>query len=633
MHRGIVRDVTADARLNELVHELERAARATDDPRAALLAAPAQQKLRALLEPVVLAHGYTGYRVVDRFGLQLADLRPEQIGRTMPETLAPLRRGLAGEIVVSRPLALLRETAPHLEGTAVMLALGPIGDAAGEPRAVIAFGIDAEEDFTDILQVARMGVSGETYAFDEKGVMLSDSRFTEQLMELGMLPAGAESSILQIEVRDPGGDVVKGFTPTLPVQARPLTRMAADAIAGNDGSDVEGYPDYRGVPVIGAWAWVPEMNMGVATEIEAGEAFAGLWTLRTQQTAVIGLLAVAVVGMFVYATVLSRMRSKVDRAQRLGSYRVERKIGEGGMGKVYLARHSLLRRPTAIKLVDGAEAGASAVKRFEREVAVTSGLTHPNTVAIYDYGHTPEGIFYYAMEYLDGPTLGQCVEADGAQPEARVVHLMRQICGSVAEAHDAGIIHRDLKPANVMVCERGGVYDFAKVLDFGLARTRDSDVSLTNLDSLTGTPLYLSPEAIQAPETLDARGDLYQLGGIAYYLLTGRHVFAASSVVDVLDKHLHAKPESPSDVLGRPVSRDLETLILACLEKDRAKRPQSAGELLLALEAARFEGKWGQTEARLWWEDWRARHPGGEGVSSVSSLPSGYQVDLEERSV
>jgi serine/threonine protein kinase len=384
--------------------------------------------------------------------------------------------------------------------------------------------------------------------------------------------------------------------------------------------------------VVGAWTWIPELGMGVATEIDADEAFAGLRANRARFGVVMGLLGVGTLGMFLYSSVLVRMRSQVDKAQRLGRYRIEEKIGEGGMGKVYRARHALLRRPTAIKLLKATDSTSEAVARFEREVQVTSSLTHPNTIAVFDFGHTPDGTFYYAMEYLDGITVGQCVEEDGAQDEARVVHVMKQACGSIVEAHAAGLIHRDLKPANVMLCQRGGLLDFVKVLDFGLVRDEKSELALTRADALTGTPLYLSPEALEAPETIDPRSDLYQLGAVAYYLITGRHVFSGESVVDVLGKHLHSAPDLPSSVLGRPVSPDLERIVLSCLEKDRERRPKSAAELLEAFEGCGADRSWTQKDARVWWEQWWTRHPATEVAASESSVPSGYQIDLDERS-
>jgi serine/threonine protein kinase len=374
--------------------------------------------------------------------------------------------------------------------------------------------------------------------------------------------------------------------------------------------------------------------MGVATEIDHAEAYAGLDQLRLRMSVLVGLLLVGTIALFFYTVVLDRMRSQVDRAQKLGRYELMRKVGEGGMGAVYLARHAMLRRPTAIKLLRPETSSEESLIRFEREVQVTSALTHPNTISIYDYGRTPEGVFYYAMEYLEGLTLGHLVEHDGAQPPARVVHIMKQVCASLAEAHATGLIHRDLKPANVMLCEQGRVLDFVKVLDFGLVRTlaNEESIAVTQLDSLTGTPLYLSPEAVENPESLDQRADLYQLGAIAYYLLTGRHVFKGQNVVEVVGQHLHSEPEPPSKALGKPLPPELEAIVLRCLAKRPEDRPDDAFALGRAFSECGVE-PWTQSDAEAWWSKYRAAHPdaGGDGEPSTGTLPSGIGVDFAGR--
>ncbi|RYG65354.1 serine/threonine protein kinase, partial [bacterium] len=258
------------------------------------------------------------------------------------------------------------------------------------------------------------------------------------------------------------------------------------------------------------------------------------------------------VGMsVVVSNVIYGLQRRVAQARRLGQYTLEEKIGEGGMGEVWKARHAMLRRPTAVKLLPPDKAGAHNLARFEREVQLTSTLTHPNTVAIYDFGRTPDGLFYYAMEYLDGVTLEELVRKHGPQPPGRVVHVLRQVVGALAEAHAAGLIHRDIKPANVLLCERGGAIDVVKVVDFGLVKSLSEtaltgELALSNVNVLTGTPLYLAPEAITSPETLDGRADLYAVGAVAYFLLTGRTVFEGATVVEVCGHHLHSKPVPPS---------------------------------------------------------------------------------------
>lgn len=278
------------------------------------------------------------------------------------------------------------------------------------------------------------------------------------------------------------------------------------------------------------------------------------------------------------------LRRAISAVRKLGQYTLEEKLGEGGMGVVYRASHGMLRRPTAIKLLHADRAGEAALARFEREVRRTAALTHPNTVTVYDYGRTTDGVFYYAMELLEGATLDEMVEVDGPQPEGRVIYLLEQAAASLAEAHAAGLIHRDIKPGNIMVVDRGGISDLVKVLDFGLVKDLGAkasgatppDPTLTAADAITGTPLYMAPEAIIAPDTIDARADVYALGAVGYWLLTGTHVFSGASVVEVCAHHLHMPPEPPSERLRKPIAADLETLILDCLAKRPENRPASA---------------------------------------------------------
>jgi serine/threonine protein kinase len=383
--------------------------------------------------------------------------------------------------------------------------------------------------------------------------------------------------------------------------------MAAEATTGKSGVDIAGYRNYCGMKVIGAWIWLSDFGFGVATEENYSEAFHVLSIIRMALWGLFVLLILSAAAIFAFTVIVARLnrslRHESLKTQRLGQYVLEEKLGAGGMGVVYRARHNLLRRPTAVKLLDIDKTTDESVARFEREVQLTSQLTHPNTIAIYDYGRTPEGIFYYAMEYLEGISLDQLVKQHGPQPEPRVVHIVRQICGSLAEAHAAGLIHRDIKPANVMLTKRGGLYDMVKVLDFGLVKSIDTErgSSLTATGTLAGTPLYLSPEAIQSAEKVDPRSDLYAVGAVAYFLVTGTPPFGGESVVEICMSHVSKKPEPPSVRLGRPVSPELESLILACLAKAPEERPQSAEGLAERLEACNISGKWTQKMAAEWW--------------------------------
>ena len=391
-----------------------------------------------------------------------------------------------------------------------------------------------------------------------------------------------------------------------PPSSWPLGRVVTGAVAGQPGVDTQGYRDYRGVNVVGAWTWLDRHALGLVTKLDRAEAYATLAILRRAFGSLLALLALCAVGFAAYTRVASRLGRDLRKARKLGHYTLQEKVGEGGMGTVYRARHALLRRSTAIKLIHAGKASPRMLARFEREVQITSQLTHPNTIAVFDYGRSENGTFYYAMEYLDGVALDRLVAGEGALETPRALHILRQLCGSLAEAHALGLIHRDIKPGNVMLCVRGLVYDFVKVLDFGLAKEAGGttgDGSLTNAGELTGTPLYMAPEMIRTPEQAGPASDVYAVGALAYYLVTGTQAFSGSSVVDILGKHLNEAPEPPSKRTGRGLDRGLERLLLRCLEKDPSRRPADARELLAELEkVGTDERPWTQAEARAWWE-------------------------------
>jgi serine/threonine-protein kinase len=307
--------------------------------------------------------------------------------------------------------------------------------------------------------------------------------------------------------------------------------------------------------------------------------------------------------------VIFGLRREADRVRRLGQYTLEQKIGAGGMGVVYRASHAMLRRPTAIKLLPPDRAGEVNLRRFESEVQLTAQLSHPNTVAIYDYGRTPDGIFYYAMEYLDGINLEDLVRRDGPIPGGRAIRILTQVAGALAEAHERGLLHRDIKPANIILTERGGEPDVAKVVDFGLVKRLNPDgasATMTSAIVLTGTPLYMSPEALTTPDTVDARSDLYALGAVGYFLLTGKPVFEANSMAEAFGHHLHTPPVPPSQRTTNMIPVELERLILACLSKQVDQRPQSARVLHHELVQLGATWAWTMDDAEKWWRGFRA---------------------------
>lgn len=321
-----------------------------------------------------------------------------------------------------------------------------------------------------------------------------------------------------------------------------------------------------------------------------------------------GLAGGALLGLSISAfRIIRRLRRQVRAAQKLGQYTVLEKLGQGGVGVVHKAQHAMLRRPTAIKFLAEQSSDPKTLARFEREVQLTSELTHPNTIAVYDYGRTPDGVFYYVMEYIDGVDLEQLVQEEGRLPPGRVVHLLKQACRSLAEAHGVGLIHRDIKPGNLMICERGGIPDFVKVMDFGLVKNVGAvavagAVTETAATGVIGTPLYLAPEAITNPHGVDGRADIYALGAVAYFLLVGEVVFSGQTVVDVCTQHLYATPPPPSQRLGFAAHSGLEDLIMRCLSKDPASRVADAAALLEELSRLTDVEPWSEQQAREWWK-------------------------------
>jgi serine/threonine-protein kinase len=327
-------------------------------------------------------------------------------------------------------------------------------------------------------------------------------------------------------------------------------------------------------------------------------------------------IAVATAG----SAVIYGLRRKLRHARQLGQYTLEEKLGEGAMGVVFRARHAMLRRPTAVKLLRPERVGEASLRRFEREVQLTAALSHPNTISVFDYGRTAEGVFYYAMEYLDGLTLDEVVAGDGPQPPARVVHVVRQVLGALGEAHGIGLVHRDVKPSNVILCERGGIPDVVKVLDFGLVKETRDEPGVSRDGALVGTPLFLAPEAISGEA--EPRSDVYAVGAVAYYLLCGRHVFEGKSIVEVCSHHLHTPPTPPSERVGRPLPASLEAWVLRCLEKDPERRPRSATDAASRLDTCAHDEAWTVDAARAWWAGRGRPIAAGRGGTGTPSAPT-----------
>ncbi len=359
----------------------------------------------------------------------------------------------------------------------------------------------------------------------------------------------------------------------------------------------------RGLAGAGLLALVPALATALAAALNPEVRPALIEILPVTASPLVMALVVAVYSAS-RATALRRVAFEARReAEQVGAYTLVRKLGEGGMGEVFLAEHRLLKRPCAVKFVRAEMASdRSTAARFEREVRAVTTLAHPNTVRVYDYGRADDGGFYYVMEYLDGPTLDRLVRDRGPLPPGRAVYLLRQLCGALAEAHGLGMVHRDIKPSNVLVAKLGGQFDVAKLLDFGLvhdAATDSSDVRLTRTGTVLGTPAYMCPEQAGG-EPVDARGDIYSLGALAHFTLAGNPPFEGTTVGKLLAAHLTQPP--PDLSVARPdVPVDLAAVVTRCLAKNPLDRFQTMLDLDAALAACACAAEWGLREATEWW--------------------------------
>ncbi len=597
----------SDIEIRAMIEELALLAKDPATSARVLANSTAGTRLQVHLAKLAEAQNYLDYVVVSPDKRIIASPYPRLVNQRTPRSYDLfLNRALDGDLAASRPFAREATLSQRAEGPTMFVA-APVKSTNGAVIAVLGLRMKPEKEFTQIFSVATMGETAEAYAFDRRGMMLTATRFDPELKTLGLIPPGRENTaILNLKLLDPEAELHPGDRPPKPREQLGLTRMALAATTGYDGCDVRGYRNYRGVEVVGAWAWLKEYGMGVATEVAVNEAFQTLYVLRKVFMVLFLLLVLSAGAIFGFTVLVDRLqvsaRKSALAARRLGQYVLVQEIGRGANGMVYRARHALLRRPVAIKLLSPDMTNAANTARFEHEVQMTSQLTHPNTVAIYDYGRTPEGLFYYAMEFLGGIDLDQLVRQFGAQPEGRVIHILRQVCGSLSEAHRVGLIHRDIKPANIVLTQRGGVGDLVKVLDFGLVKAaRRGPTEGKTRAAVVGTPHFMPPEAVERPESVEIRSDLYSLGAVGYWLLTGKTLFEHDTVEGLLDHQVKNPPPHPAERLCKPVSPDLADLLLGCLAKRPEERPVGAEELDQALAACAAAGSWTPLDADKWW--------------------------------
>lgn len=536
------------------------------------------------------AIGVTATQVIDPRGRILAASDAERIGnKVSADFLAHLAPVLQGQSAFLRPYSITGSDGTREIGRAWVAA--PIRNAGGRIVAALAIGSPVDQGFAALFGAARPGASGEALAFDAQGWLLSPSRHGDELRQR-KLPA---------RMAVPADD------------SEDLTRLAAAAVAkrgeGGEGLLLDPYPSYLGREMIGAWRWLAPLDIGVAVEIEAGEAYAPLRYLQIGFGIVLLLLFTVWLSVFISPNTLASLLRRDGRARQMGPYRLLRQIGEGAISNVYLAQHRMLKRPAAVKVLKAQSAKEEWIARFQREVQLSSQLHHPNTIAIYDYGTGAGGEFWYAMEYLEGLSLADLVERYGPVPPARTAYILRQACASLWEAHACGLVHRDIKPQNIMLCDMRGERDFVKVLDFGLVKQIDGNQTrdLTGVMRILGTPLYMSPERIRNPADADVRADIYALGAVGFFLLTGKRLFETETEHDLTYHVLHETPRLASQCSPFAVPAELDALIGRCLEKDPAARPQAIAEVASALDGVLVHMPWTRNQIDAWWrQNWVA---------------------------
>ena len=627
----LVKSWARSPKLREVVAKLRAQAESGQDPNQTLMSTPERIQLQQIVHQLSGQAEDIQYSVWSREGMLIASSaeQSECLGNLVtPFGGSILSRVFAGEEVICLPTTTRHITKgyvhpPQAKKTklAFFVPVYTVGDNTRPIGCLSVSNNGSQNRFEEFFESAQFGRSAEFYAIDQQGYFISESRFPEQLRSAGLIADDPNSfSSTVVRVADPGGDITTGFRPQGELLEMPLTHAAAATVAGRSGHNYEGFKDYRGVEVVGAWDWLEEFDFGVIGQMDRSEAFESLRPLQEAYGLLLMMLGLALVGWITASMALVHARQAAGIAAQIGPYKINKKIGEGGLGQVFLATHTLLKRPTALKLLKPAEVNRQNERRFEREIHIASSLMHRNTIEIFDYGKTPEGGFYSAMEFIDGLTLNHMIDLDGPQRPERVVRILGEVCGSLKEAHARGLIHRDIKPQNIMLCCQGGEADSVKVLDFGLAREIERDqLRVTDTQMLVGTPMYIAPERIIDSTCIDPRSDIYSLGVVAYFLLTGQEPFDARDAIEALSSTLQKEPPSVAENSPWPIPEQLELLVGKCQTKDIDGRVGSIVDLLQLLNKVDCERQWTSDDASLWWWQHAPDIAERSGVSKVSA--------------
>lgn len=568
-----------DVQLRGLLEELSEIASGEIEASQPLWEEESRDRLQELLQPFS-EENEAAFALCfkNQDGILIAE-SPQWIGRrAAPETFSQIGAVFGGRT----SLIQLSPAADSATGQGDFYAIAPIRSDSEEIIAAIGVRQSNARAWARLLNVARAGASWRNFAFDSRGRLIAESSSynDESLLRLGV----SRNQFPRLLLGD-SGDPSTFQSTRMKVKLRP-------------------YRDYRGTNVIGAWRWLPEYGFGLAVEADASEAFAPWRQLEMGAGVLLLVLAFSIFGALFCAFAIARAPAAASRPRDSEQYSLVEKTGERGFAEIYLAKHPLLLKPVSMLILNPDVLTPGSMKRLERDAAIASQLTHPNTAEIYDFGKTPFGGFFCVTEHAAGFSFEEWRQRDEALLPERVIYILRQVCESLSEAHAAGLFHRSIKPSSLTLCRRGGKCDFVKVLDYGLSvdLPEDQSYEITSPFLLKSDLVFVAPEGIRSLLDMDARADIYSLGAVAYYLLTGKHLFELTNNLDLQVKIVNERPTPLSEAASQKISKELEELITACLNKDPLHRPQDVVEVLNTLNALQSHLPWSEAQARECWE-------------------------------
>jgi len=618
----LVQSWSRQKQIRDAVLGLEKIGR-TDDPLDALKEAPQSDVIMAQLQ-YLSGRPDIKFVVWDRTGTTLASWLPDRadVGNPIVEDQANgLARVFRDETILFGPARLLKNTEGFVPETdlPVMAPIVPVRDDKDRVvAAMLVRGFGMFSAFDRVFADTAASASKDVYAIDAEGLMVTNGSGASQAAESNRLQLPTEEAATRLRVAAPDSPLSsKSSTADDDDQDRlvlPLTYSAARVVRAKNGETIEAYRNYVGDDVVGAWRWLERWNVGIIVEESSREAFAATRVVRSGFLSLGGLLAITAI------TAAGRIARRSAKRQALlhplSRYEILGELGSGGMGVVYKARHRQLGRDTALKVLRGDRRHPDDQARFDREAKLAATLTSPHCVRIYDYGSSVDGESYCVMEYLRGLTLHEVVVRSGHQSFGRSLFILRQICDAIGEAHSRGLMHRDLKPQNVMLSHDPAAGDWAVVFDFGLAKPVDTNSDLFNTAETiwSGTPMYMAPERFREPERNDPRSDIYAIGCIAYFLISGHPPFSECDPESMFALILNEHPIRMSTHRGEDVPDSLMGFVRKCMAKSLDERYQSIQELSSAIDKMRVFHGWTGEDADTWWQihgnEWKQESAG-----------------------